>query len=151
MPAQEKQQLDKFYQLILQVGKADSAWFDMGMVVPTPDYKLEEVYPAEDFEELYVNEETDSMDFLEKFVAALENGKWALVILETSKLPESWYDIMRQLSVMSRADVKNFRGAESYSLIPSDDSRVIVYVTDPVLEEISINTFLSVFGPIIRL
>lgn len=146
---EQHKKLDLFYQALSRVHDPQGAPADLGLIVPPPDYTLEELYPPGEVEEIVIHDESDIEAVLGRMASALEEGRWVLLVLTTSKIDPKLYETLRHLGTTGSFELALPEG--EYVTRQSPDARVVLVVTDPVLEAMTINTFLSIFGPILRL
>ncbi|GEM_PF-4155380 len=143
--------LDSFYDSLERIRVAESGVPDVGLLIAQSNYELEDLYPEGDFRVVEITDDTDEDSLFERLASPLEAGIWTLLVIATVDVPPKLYDVLRQIGSFGQADIPHFRGADEYVLRVHPDARIVVITTDDILETMSINTFLSIFGPIVRL
>lgn len=143
-----------FFQALENIKNPTTGKVDIGLIVMAENYDEQDIYecyPQEDAVEVMINQNMTFGEVAEPIADALESGKWILAVLKTPELPEGLYEMLRNLSSIGQAELLDFRGKENYVLKPDEKGRLVVITTDAILEKIEPNTFLNIFGPIVRL
>lgn len=147
----QHEQITNFYRALKALRDPFTGAADAGLIVASGKYNLDEFYPPGDATLIVFDDKNSAEAELDKLVEALEEGVWVLIELKAPKVPSWLYGLLRDLSSLGQAELHNFRGESKYTLWPKGDARVLVVTTNQILEKLPVNTFLSLFGPIVRL
>lgn len=144
-------QIGNFYRALKALRDPFTGAADAGLIVASDKYNLDEFYPPGNAVLISVDEKNVSEAVREAVVSALESGSWVVLELKTTLIPLWLYGALRDISSLGQAELHNFRGQSKYTIRPKGDARVLVVTTSQILEKLPVNTFLSLFGPIVRL